>query len=44
MIKNLSGKMNETKISVLGNQMFAVLNTNGEIVKTRLFARIMKSM
>ena len=43
MVANLTGQMNDTKISISGNQMFVVLKTNHEIVSKGFHALIMES-
>ena len=43
MVAKLTGQMNDTKISVSGNQIFVVLKTNHEIVASGYHAFIMES-
>ena len=43
MVANLTGLMNDTKISISGNQMFLVFKTNNEIVSKGFHALIMES-
>ena len=43
LIANLTGKMNETKISIFGNQMFVVFHANEAIGKTGFHAIIFES-
>ena len=43
IIANLTGAINETKISIAGNQMFVVFHTNDDIVKNGFHALIMES-
>ena len=43
MVAKLTGQMNDTKISISGNQMFLVFKTNNEIVSKGFHALIMKS-
>ena len=44
MIEKLTGKLNKT-ISILGNQIFVVLNTNETITRQRSFnVKILESM
>ena len=44
MVANLTGLMNDTKISISGNQMFLVFKTNNEIVsKAGFHAMILES-
>ena len=43
MIANLTGQMNETKISIFGNQMFVVFHTNEVVGKTGFRAIILQS-
>ena len=43
MVANLTGQMNDTKISISGNQMFLVFKTNHEIVSKGFHALIMES-
>ena len=43
LISSMTGKKNGTQISIPGNQMFVVFHTNGEIAKTKIFAKIMES-
>ena len=43
MVANLTGQMNDTKISISGNQMFLVFKTNNEIVNKGFHALIMES-
>ena len=43
IIANLTGTINETKISIAGNQMFVVFHTNDDIVKNGFHALIMES-
>ena len=43
MVANLTGQMNDTKISIPGNQMFLVFKTNHEIVSKGFHALIMES-
>ena len=42
IVQNLTGQMNETKISIPGNQMFVVFHTNEEIVRKGFHALIME--
>ena len=43
MVANLTGLMNDTKISISGNQMFLVFKTNNEYVRKGFHALIMES-
>ena len=43
MVANLTGQMNDTKISISGNQMFLVFKTNHEIIAKGFNAFIMES-
>ena len=43
MVANLTGQMNDTKISISGNQMFFVFKTNNEIVSKGFHAMILES-
>ena len=43
MVANLTGLMNDTKISISGNQMFLVFKTNNEIVRKGFHALILES-
>ena len=43
MVANLTGQMNDTKISISGNQMFLVFQTNNEIVRKGFHAFIIES-
>ena len=43
MVANLTGLMNDTKISISGNQMFLVFKTNNEIVSKGFHALIIES-
>ena len=43
MVANLTGQMNDTKISIPGNQMFLVFKTNHEIVSKGFHAFIIES-
>ena len=43
MVAKLTGKMNDTKISISGNQMFLVFKTNNETVRKGFHALIMES-
>ena len=43
IVANLTGQMNDTKISISGNQMFLVFQTNNEIVRKGFHALIMES-
>ena len=43
MVANLTGTMNDTTISISGNQMFVVFKTNNEIVSKGFHALIMES-
>ena len=43
MVAKLTGQMNDTKISIAGNQMFVVFHTNEEIVRKGFHALIMES-
>ena len=43
MVANLTGQMNDTKISIPRNQMFLVFKTNHEIVSKGFHALIMES-
>ena len=43
MVANLTGQMNDTKISISGNQMFLVFKTNNEIVSKGFHAMILES-
>ena len=42
-IANLTGAMNDTKISISGNQMFLVFQTNNEIIRKGFHALILES-
>ena len=42
MVENATGIMNDTKISIPGNQMFVVFHTNEEIVRKGFHALIME--
>ena len=42
MIANLTGTRNETEISIPGNQMFVVFDTNADIVKKGFSASIIQ--
>ena len=44
MVENLTGKKNETDISIPGNQMYVIFHTNGENTKKGFSARIVESM
>ena len=43
MVAKLTGQMNDTTISVSGNQMFLVFKTNNEIVRKGFHALIIES-
>ena len=43
IVANLTGQMNDTKISISGNQMSLVFKTNNEIVRKGFHALIMES-
>ena len=43
IVANLTGQMNDTKISISGNQMFLVFKTNNEIVSKGFHAMILES-
>ena len=43
MVANLTGAMNDTKISISGNQMFVVFKTNHEIISKGFHALILES-
>ena len=43
MVAKLTGQMNNTKISIAGNQMFLVFKTNHEIIAKGFNAFIMES-
>ena len=43
MVAKITGTMNDTKISIPGNQMFVVFHTNDEIVRKGFHALIMES-
>ena len=43
MIAKLTGQMNDTKISISGNQMFVVFKTNHEIISKGFHALILES-
>ena len=43
MVANLTGLMNDTKISISGNQMFLVFKTNNKIVSKGFHAMILES-
>ena len=43
MVAKLTGQMNDTKISISGNQMFLVFQTNNEIVRNGFHAMIIES-
>ena len=43
MVAKLTGQMNDTKISISGNQMFLVFQTNNEIVRKGFHALIIES-
>ena len=43
MVANLTGTSNDTKISISGNQMFLVFQTNNGIVGNGFHASIMES-
>ena len=43
MVAKVTGQMNDTKISIPGNQMFVVFHTNEEIVRKGFHALIMES-
>ena len=43
MVAQLKGQMNDTKISISGNQMFVVFKTNHEIVRKGFHALIVES-
>ena len=43
MVANLTGTSNDTKISISGNQMFVVFQTNNGIVGNGFHALIMES-
>ena len=43
MVANLTGKMNDTTVSISQNQMFLVFQTNNEIVSKGFHALIIES-
>ena len=43
MVAKFTGEMNDTKISVQGNQIFLVFHTNKDIVRKGFHALIMES-
>ena len=43
MVAKLTGSMNDTKVSISGNQMFVVFKTNNEIIAKGFHALIMES-
>ena len=43
MVANLTGQMNDTKISISGNQMFLVFKTNNETIAKGFHASIVES-
>ena len=43
MVANLTGSMNDTKVSISGNQMFVVFKTNNDIVAKGFHALIIES-
>ena len=43
MVAKLTGQMNDTTISISGNQMFVVFKTNNEIVSKGFHALIIES-
>ena len=43
VVANLTGAMNDTKVSISGNQMFVVFKTNNEIIAKGFHALIMES-
>ena len=43
MVANLTGAMNDTKISISGNQMFVVFKTNDDIARKGFHALIVES-
>ena len=43
MVAKLTGSMNETKVSISGNQMFVVFKTNNDIVAKGFHALIIES-
>ena len=43
MVAKLTGKINDTKISISGNQMFVVFKTDNEIVRKGFHALIIES-
>ena len=43
IVANLTGQMNDTTISISGNQMFLVFKTNNEIVSKGFHALILES-
>ena len=43
MVEKLTGQINDTKISIPGNQMFLVFKTNHEIVAKGFYTLIMES-
>ena len=43
LIANMTGKKDGAQISIPGNQMFVVFDTNGEIAKTLFSIRILES-
>ena len=43
LVETLTGQMNDTTISISGNQMFLVFQTNNEIVKKGFIAVIIES-
>ena len=44
IVETLTGKKNETNISIPGNQMYVVFHANGEITKTGFSAIIIESI
>ena len=43
MVANLTGQMNDTTISISGNQMFVVFKTNHDIVRKGFHALVLES-
>ena len=43
MVAKFTGEMDDTKISIQGNQMFLVFHTNKEIVRKGFLALIIES-
>ena len=44
MIANMTGKLNNTKISIPRNQMYIEFHTNGDIARKGFHAKIVESM